>query len=204
MRPHPAEQTPPALDHAHILNFTRADASALTLTPADVRVADVLRDAVDTLGPQFQAKGVRLLVEAVPAAAILHGDCEKVLQIVLNLLSNALKFTARAGEVVLAVPLEAEMVWLEVRDAGIGIAPDRLDDIFEPFVRVDGSLTHRAVGTGLGPAIARMLATAMGGCVEVVSLARRGRCSHSSSPAASRQSAAVALPGGVPARAHHW
>jgi signal transduction histidine kinase len=157
-----------------ILSFSQAEAGALALRPTSVRVADVCRDAVDLLGPAFQTKGVRLVIEPPPPDAVLWGDREKVQQVVLNLLSNALKFTEPSGEVALTCVVEAEAVRLEVRDTGIGIAPERLEDIFEPFVQIDGSLTRRVGGTGLGLAIARTLTTAMGGRLTVESTPGEG------------------------------
>ena len=157
-----------------ILSFARADAGALTLTYTDVAVGDLFRDAVDTFGPQFQAKGVRLVVDPPPADALVRGDPDKVQQILLNLLSNALKFTERSGEVVLTCSVGANAVRLEVRDTGVGIAPDRQDEIFEPFVQVDAALTRRVGGTGLGLSIARHLTVAMGGHLTVESTPGKG------------------------------
>jgi signal transduction histidine kinase len=113
-------------------------------------------------------------VDSVPPHVVLWGDREKVQQVVLNLLSNALKFTEPPGEVALAFGVGADGVRLEVRDTGIGIPPDRLADIFEPFVQIDGSLTRRAGGTGLGLAIARTLTTAMHGRLMVESALGHG------------------------------
>jgi signal transduction histidine kinase len=159
---------------ADILNFSRTEAGLLTLTLTRVPVADVFGDAVDLIGPAFHAKGVRLAVDSVPPHVVLWGDREKVQQVVLNLLSNALKFTEPPGEVALAFGVGADGVRLEVRDTGIGIPPDRLADIFEPFVQIDGSLTRRAGGTGLGLAIARTLTTAMHGRLTVESALGHG------------------------------
>ena len=157
-----------------ILTFARAEAGVLPLTIVAVGVAELLRDAVDMLGPQFEAKGVRLEVAPVPAHTFLRGDREKVQQVVLNLLSNALKFTEPQGRVSLSCTVDADGVRISVRDSGIGIATERMADIFEPFVQVDGSLTRRVGGAGLGLAIARNLTTAMGGELTVDSALGRG------------------------------
>jgi signal transduction histidine kinase len=84
-----------------------------------------------------------------------------------NLLSNAMKFTERGGEVTVTTSVADGAVRIDVRDTGPGIGAAQLDAIFEPFVQVDASLTRRAGGTGLGLAIARQLASAMGGTVTV-------------------------------------
>ena len=167
-----------------ILTFARAEAGVLPLTMVAVGVAELIRDAVDMLGPQYEAKGVRLEVAPVPVDVFLRGDREKVQQVVLNLLSNALKFTEPRGEVVLSCQVDGGVVRISVRDSGIGIAPERLADIFEPFVQVDGSLTRRVGGAGLGLAIARNLTTAMGGELTVESTLGRGSCFTAALPTA--------------------
>jgi signal transduction histidine kinase len=103
----------------------------------------------------------------VPTEAVARGDREKVHQVLLNLLSNALKFTEPGGEVTVRTSVPHEMVHVAVSDTGAGIDPAHLDAIFEPFVQVDASLTRRAGGAGLGLPIARQLAAAMGGSVTV-------------------------------------
>ena len=109
------------------------------------------------------AKGVRLVVGDVPADAIARGDRKKIHQVLLNLLSNAMKFTEPGGEVGIATVVGDGAVRIDVRDTGSGISAAQLEAIFEPFVQVDASLTRRAGGTGLGLAIARQLTRAMGG-----------------------------------------
>ena len=116
------------------------------------------------------AKGVKLVVGDVPANAVVRGDRKKILQVLLNLLSNAMKFTETGGEVVIDTAVDDAAVRIDVRDTGAGISPAQLDAIFEPFVQVDASLTRRAGGTGLGLAIARQLTRAMGGTVTVRSV----------------------------------
>jgi PAS domain S-box-containing protein len=128
-----------------------------------------LREVVDTVlpmvEPQLAARGLRYELQ-VPAELKAYADREKVQQILLNLLSNAIKFTPVDGCVSLdafADPSRADRVYVRVRDTGIGIPEDRLDDVFEPFVQVDVSHARRAEGTGLGLAISRDLARGMGG-----------------------------------------
>ena len=99
----------------------------------------------------------------------MRGDREKLRQVVLNLLSNAVKFTAPGGHVALAAGGAEPAgdgrrpVWVAVRDTGVGIAPDQLGRVFEPFVQVDAAYTRTQEGTGLGLAISRDLARGMGG-----------------------------------------
>jgi signal transduction histidine kinase len=99
----------------------------------------------------------------VPPELAVRADADKLRQILLNLLSNAVKFTERGGRVDVSCRAEGDRVALSVRDTGIGIRPDHLARIFEPFVQVDQRLTRSHEGVGLGLAISRDLARAMGG-----------------------------------------
>ena len=150
-----------------ILEFSRTDAGALPLEMEPVVLAPLLTDVIDAIRYQMTAKGVNLIVGDVPADAIARGDRKKILQVLLNLLSNAMKFTEAGGEVGVRTVVEDGVVRVDVHDTGSGISAAQLESIFEPFVQVDASLTRRAGGTGLGLAIARQLTRAMGGTVSV-------------------------------------
>jgi signal transduction histidine kinase len=95
--------------------------------------------------------------------AVVAADEERLRQIVLNLLSNALKFTPRGGHVVLAWDMDEHDVIITIQDDGIGIPADKLDTVFEPYVQLDASAVGERTGWGLGLAISRDLARAMGG-----------------------------------------
>jgi len=170
-----------------ILDFTRADAGVLSVRLEPVPIATVLRDVADVVGGQMQAKGVRLLLGTVPPDANALGDRERVQQVLLNLLSNAMKFTEPGGEVAVETIAEGGTVRVDVRDTGPGIGASQLDAIFEPFVQVDASHTRRAGGTGLGLAIARQLASAMGGTVTVRSALGAGSTFSLTLPHADRR-----------------
>jgi len=157
-----------------ILEFTRADAGTLAVRAEPVIVATLLSEVTDALAQQFAARGVRLAVAPVPAAALVRADRDRMQQVLLNLLSNAMKFTEPGGEVVVDTALAGDRVCIEVRDTGCGIGPDDVDTIFEPFVQIDASLTRRTGGTGLGLAIARQLTSAMGGTLTVRSAVGAG------------------------------
>ena len=151
-----------------ILGFARADAGRLSLAMRDVRVADVLSEAESALEHMAREKhGVRLEVIAPPATLLVRADREKLQQVVFNLMTNAIRFTEADGHIrVWATATESDVA-IHVRDDGIGIAPDKVDTIFDPFVQVDATLTRRVGGTGLGLAIARELAEAMHGTISV-------------------------------------
>jgi signal transduction histidine kinase len=123
---------------------------------------------------QAEKKGITFVREGCKHTSVAWADRAKVEQILLNLLSNALKFTPVGGMVTLACRLLGKELLVEVHDTGMGIATDQLEAVFEPFVQVDRSLTSDHEGTGLGLAISRELARAMNGDVTVESALDRG------------------------------
>jgi signal transduction histidine kinase len=129
---------------------------------APVPLAEVVADAGALMEAQFAARGLRYEAAAAPDLVAV-ADREKVGQVLLNLLSNAAKFTPAGGRVTVSADAGGGRVRLRVADTGIGIPADQLDVIFEPFVQVDGTRTRTADGTGLGLAISRDLARGMGG-----------------------------------------
>jgi signal transduction histidine kinase len=132
--------------------------------------------------PQMREKGLRY-EPARPPGAKLTTDVEKARQILLNLLSNAVKFTPTGGTI--RVEFGARPGWVDIRviDTGIGIALDKVDAVFEPFVQVRTYSSGQG-GTGLGLAISRDLAQAMGGELEVQSTPGEGSTFMLSLPAA--------------------
>jgi signal transduction histidine kinase len=104
----------------------------------------------------------------------VRADAEKMEQVLLNMISNAIKFTPAGGRIELHCRPDGAVVRVAVRDTGIGIPPDRLAEIFDPFVQVDPDLTRQRQGAGLGLAISRELARAMGGELAVESVEGAG------------------------------
>jgi two-component system, OmpR family, phosphate regulon sensor histidine kinase PhoR len=119
------------------------------------------------------AKGLRLVSEIAPDAATINADPTAFHQIVSNLVENAVRYT-REGGVTLRTRREPRGVWVEVRDTGVGIAPEHVPRIFERFYRVDAARSREQGGTGLGLAIVRHLVDAHGGRVEAESVPNRG------------------------------
>jgi CheY-like chemotaxis protein len=157
-----------------ILDLSKVEAGKMEL---DVRPFD-LGQAVEAATCGFAdlaaQKGVRFLVEVEPAVSgVWLGDGGRVRQVLANLTSNAVKFTA-AGEVRVRVRRTAEGFACTVSDSGVGIAPDRLQQLFRRFSQVDPSATRRFGGTGLGLAISREFVELMGGRVAVTSVEGRG------------------------------
>lgn len=166
-----------------ILNLARIEAGHVDLHVSDVPVAATLEDVVALVAPQMRAKGLTCTLGACDPAMALRTDVEKLRQVLLNLLTNASKFTGRGGRVAVACDLVERgfdesvpsMVRIRVADTGRGIPEDKLNAIFEPFVQIDRRLTPESEqGIGLGLAISRDLARAMGGDLAVESVLGSG------------------------------
>ena len=152
-----------------ILNFARIEKGQITVSLGPVALHELVASLEALVAPQLRAKSLGYEVVEVDPALTLRTDAEKVRQILLNLLSNAAKFTPVGGKVTLEVAADASQVRIAVRDTGSGIPPDRFDEIFEPFVQLERSLARSHEGAGLGLAISRELARALGGDLTVAS-----------------------------------
>ena len=146
-----------------VLNYAKVDAGAVQYAVEDLPMGEVLGTCEALIAPQVRSRGLALRYDGCPAGLAARGDREKVQQIVLNLLSNAVKFTEAGGSLTMACAAEGDRVRVRVTDTGVGIAPERLESVFQPFVQVDTALTRRYEGVGLGLAISRDLARGMGG-----------------------------------------
>ncbi len=158
---------------AAVLDYSRIEAGAVTYRLSDVPVVEAVAEAEALVAPQLRSKGLGYAWSGVPAGLSVRADREKLQQVLLNLLGNAVKFTdARDGapgriEVTCADEGGADdmlgRVLLRVHDTGVGIAAEKLASVFEPFVQADQRLTRPQEGVGLGLAISRDLARGMGG-----------------------------------------
>ncbi len=157
-----------------ILNFSRIEAGQVSFALLPFAVGDAMAAIVPMIEPQATAQGVTLDVGSCAPDLMAMGDRAKVEQVLINLLSNALKFTARGGAIDVACSAAEGTVRLAVRDTGVGIPTDALERIFEPFVQVNRTLAAPKEGTGLGLAISRDLARAMHGDITVTSRERLG------------------------------
>jgi PAS domain S-box-containing protein len=155
-----------------VLNLARIEAGRVDYNLEDVAIGEVVNGVLAMVEPQYAARKLELIVN-VDRDVCAYADRDKVQQILLNLLSNASKFTPPNGSVTIETPprrSEADgTVALSVRDTGVGIPADRLSRVFEPFVQVDDSHARRSEGTGLGLAISRDLARGMNGDLDVTS-----------------------------------
>jgi len=162
-----------------ILDYSKVEAGRLELERIDMDLRDVVEDVARLIALQAHAKGLEISAQVDPSLPdAVIGDPGRVRQILLNLGSNAVKFTEQ-GEVALSLQVEhcdAQQVVVRctVRDTGIGIPADRLDKLFKPFSQVDSSMTRRFGGTGLGLSIARSLVELMDGQIHAESVVGKG------------------------------
>ena len=162
-----------------ILDYSRIESGQIDLEVAPFILADVCREAFDVVRPEARGKSLELSCLLAPQLPTqVEGDRSRLRQILVNLLGNAVKFTP-AGSVSLTVAGEPDAggAWqlsFEVKDSGIGIAPEVSERLFIPFVQADSSTTRRFGGSGLGLAISTRLATAMGGKITVHSIPGQG------------------------------
>ena len=152
-----------------LLNFSRIEAGQITYDIAPISLQHVISAVAKLVEPQAGAKRVSLSVDRSSVDCIALGDRAKVDQILLNVLSNAIKFTAAEGSVRVACRSTAKSASIDVIDTGAGIPTDKLENIFEPFVQLGRSLSSAHEGMGLGLAISRDLARAMSGDLTVAS-----------------------------------
>ncbi|HEX6037940.1 HAMP domain-containing sensor histidine kinase, partial [Longimicrobium sp.] len=157
-----------------VLNFAKLEAGRIELELRDVALGEVLDEVEALIAPQAAARGISFAPARGDDAVRVRADAEKLEQVLLNLLSNAVKFTSPGGQVSLDWMEEDGEVRVRVHDTGVGVPPEKLASIFEPFVQVDPDLTRTRQGTGLGLAISRELARAMGGDVTVRSVVGAG------------------------------
>ncbi len=168
-----------------ILDFSKIEAGKMILEQIDFHLQKVLQGPLGTLAQQAKTKRLDFSFELAPDVDCqLKGDPGRLGQVLINLVGNAIKFT-ESGSIrvsVASVPEESsparKMLQFSVRDTGIGIPAEKLDAIFESFAQVDGSITRKFGGTGLGLTICRQLVALMGGRIWVESNSGQGSCFH--------------------------
>jgi len=157
-----------------LLHFSRIEAGHLTYTIEPILLDNVIDTVMGLAVPQAMARSVRLGRGKSAAGAIALGDRAKVDQILLNLFSNAIKFTKSGGSVTVETSVTGETAGIAVVDTGTGVPSEKLETIFEPFVQLGRSLSSAHEGMGLGLSIGRDLARAMGGDLTVSSVLGAG------------------------------
>jgi PAS domain S-box-containing protein len=185
-----------------VLNFAKVDAGQTEYRMTAVPVDEALRDTESMIAPQVLAKGLHYSYKGAGKSASVLADPEKLQQIVLNLLGNAVKFTEPGGSITLSSEFAGQCIEIKVADTGPGIPSEKLDRIFDPFVQAERRLNQPVQGVGLGLAISQDLAQAMGGKITVESEVGEGSTFTLSLPRAPRMDPAdrpllVELPEGV-------
>lgn len=143
----------------------RAEARQLPLDLAGLAPADLVRSAMAPLSPDFAAKGLKLTVSLPEGLPPVQADRDRAIQVLTNVLSNALRYTPAPGEVEVSATSDRGAVRFQVRDTGTGLAAEQLPHVFERFYRVDPSRSRSLGGSGVGLAIAKALVEAMGGSI---------------------------------------
>ena len=171
-----------------ILNFAKIEAGHMQYALGDVHLWEVVDEVLTMVQPMLASRSLSSEVH-VAHDVVARGDREKVKQILLNLMSNAMKFTDAGGHIEIRTPerevgdAPSDLALLRISDTGIGIPRDRQEVVFDPFVQIHRKLTHITEGTGLGLAISRDLARGMGGDLRVRSTESGGSAFTLSLPA---------------------
>jgi signal transduction histidine kinase len=157
-------------------DLTLSDAGRLSLRPEPFEAAALLNASVQALHPQAREQGVALVVDPMPRLPLVYADPQRIGQVVRNLLTNALTYTAPGGTVRLRAESCGSMVRVDVQDTGCGIASEHVQNVFERFYRADPSRARATGGAGIGLALVKQFVTAHGGTVGVVSSPGHGSC----------------------------
>lgn len=159
-----------------VLSYAKLEAGRTQFGQEDVPLADALIEVDGIIAPVAEEKGVECAGRGPEGGGdiTVHADAAKVRQIIINLIANAIKFCEEGGRVEVHPRVVGEKVEIRVLDDGPGIAPEHLEQIFEPFAQVNAGYTQTHGGTGLGLAISRELARGMGGDLSVESELGRG------------------------------
>ncbi|MEP6768572.1 MAG: ATP-binding protein [Acidobacteriota bacterium] len=160
-----------------VLDFSKIEAGKMKLFLETFEVSKVIEEAVNTARPLVENNGNRLEVRCPADIGPMREDMTKVRQVLLNLLSNAAKFT-QGGAVTLDVwrenRVDGNWVYLKVSDTGIGMTPEQVSRLFQPFTQADAATSRKYGGTGLGLALTQKFCTMMGGDIEVESAQGKG------------------------------
>lgn len=149
-----------------LLDVSRIASGKLRLDIEPVDVASVVEASLESVRLAAVAKGISVCLHLEPGVGSIHGDADRLQQVVWNVLQNAIKFTPGGGHVEIELHADGSLVQITVTDSGVGIAPALLPHLFERFWQADGSLTRRHGGLGLGLTLVRQLVELHGGTVQ--------------------------------------
>ncbi|MDD3604052.1 MAG: ATP-binding protein [Kiritimatiellae bacterium] len=156
-----------------VLDISKIEAGQLTLSFSEFELRDALQRMVELVTPLARKKGLELRVSVADDVGTVSSDQRRLEQVILNLLANAVKFTDR-GHVAVSCRAEGGHYLLTVSDTGVGIRPEAVPGLFQPFHQIDSTLARRHEGTGLGLSISKKLVEKMGGTIGVESEWGRG------------------------------
>jgi signal transduction histidine kinase/DNA-binding response OmpR family regulator/HPt (histidine-containing phosphotransfer) domain-containing protein len=183
-----------------ILDFSKIEAGKLDIERLPMDLRQCVEDVGGTMSAQANSKHIEFIVNVDPTLPdYVSGDPHRLRQILLNLCSNAIKFTSPGGEVIVeALPIGSQdgrsLIHFEVRDSGVGMSEEVLTRLFSPFTQADASTTRRYGGTGLGLSISRRLIELMGGSIQVTSTPGKGSSFHFTLPCETPENAEIAPP----------
>lgn len=152
-----------------VLDMSRLNSGELKLSREELRVGDLIAEAVAVITLQAEAANVSLIEDVEPWLPILKVDRRRMRQVLVNLLTNAVKFTPAEGNVRISAHRRGENIAIQITDTGIGMAPHEIPRAFERFSQVDGSLARKYEGVGLGLPLAKHLTELHGGYLELQS-----------------------------------
>jgi signal transduction histidine kinase len=159
---------------SQLLDLAQIESGNLVLYPAPISLASIVDDALRTCAPAAAAKGINIVTDVPPALPELHGDRDRLVQVFINLLDNAVRCTDSSGQITIAARSPKNALIVTVSDTGEGIAPEHLPHIFERFYRVDKARSRRSGGTGLGLSIVQQIVEAHGGSIAADSVVGQG------------------------------
>ena len=159
-----------------LMDFSESERGQMHLAKQLVEVNELCTAAFQKEQNKAHEKGITFLKECQPGLPLVKGDQEKLLWVVMQLLDNAIKFTGRSGRISLSTSMQepGNSVTITVTDTGIGISPERIREIFEPFHQLDGTASRNFAGTGLGLALAQKIIDAHGSRLNVTSVMGEG------------------------------
>ncbi len=152
-----------------VLNFAKLGAGKMEYRVADVPMRELIEAVTDMVASQIEAKGLRFNTHSCADNLTVRADGDRLRQVVINLVGNAIKFTPAGGEISVRCDRRDSLVTIAVHDSGVGIAADKLASIFEPFIQVGRKFSSKSEGVGLGLTISREFARGMGGDLRVES-----------------------------------
>jgi signal transduction histidine kinase len=160
-----------------VLDLSKIESGKMTIYCENIEIATMVRDMESTMQPAVQKNGNTLTIEMPDDIGSMQSDLTKIRQTLFNILGNAAKFT-QAGQIKLTVGAHTksrrQFISFAISDTGIGMKPNQLERLFEPFTQADESTTRKYGGTGLGLAISRRFCRMLGGDIEAQSKPRKG------------------------------